>query len=74
MQKTDTDTKPAPTHAEVMTLISEYVAARLIANATVPTKSQRDVPSIVAGHERDEREVARLRAEIAAALTRAGLT
>jgi hypothetical protein len=63
-----------PTRDEVMSLISQYAAARLIANTTVPTKNQREVAAIVAGHERDEREVARLWAEIAAALTRAGLT
>ncbi len=64
----------APTRAEIMALIGEYAVARLIANTTVPTKSQREVPAIVAGHERDEREVARLEKAIAAALTKAGLT
>lgn len=62
-----------PTHAEIMSLIYRYALARLMANASVPTRGQRKVAVIVAGHERDEREVARLEDEIAAALTKAGL-
>jgi hypothetical protein len=63
----------APTHAELMSLIYRYALARIMANASVPTKSQREVAAIVAGHERDEREVARLETEIATALGRSGL-
>lgn len=62
-----------PTRADLMSLIYQYALARLMANASVPTKGQRTVSAIVAGHERDEREVARLEAEITDALVRAGL-
>lgn len=63
----------APTRAHIMSLVHQYALARIMANVSVPTKSQREVDAIVAGHERDEREVARLEAELDAALTRAGL-
>lgn len=60
----------APTRNEVMSLIHQYALARIVANASVPTKSQSESTS---WHERDEQEVARLEAEIAAALIAAGL-
>jgi hypothetical protein len=63
----------APGRDEIMSLIQQYALARIMANASVPTKRGREVDAIVASHERDEREVARLSSEIAAALAKAGL-
>jgi hypothetical protein len=64
----------SPSRAEVMALIHRYALARLAANTSVPSRSQRENATCVAWHERDEAEVRRLEAEIANALTRAGLT
>jgi hypothetical protein len=63
----------APAYADVMSLIVQYAMARLVADTTVPTKSQLDSFAIVAGHEWDKQDVHRLEGEIAAALRRAGL-
>lgn len=52
----------------VMALVYRYTLARIMANAGAPTKGQREVAEIVAAHESDRQEVARLDRELRAAL------
>jgi alkylhydroperoxidase family enzyme len=66
-----------PTADEIMSLVQQYALARIMENASVPTRRQRDSDFCVASHERARRESERVDAEIRralAALERAGAT
>lgn len=61
----------APTKAQVMTLIRKFALARIVQNATAP--SRRASATVIGLHAKDVAEVQRLELEISAALTAAGL-
>lgn len=57
--------RATPTASQVMSLVEQYALARIMENASFPTRGQRDNPVCVASHERARCESERLAAAIA---------
>jgi hypothetical protein len=60
--------QPSPLVLEVMSLVERYVVARIMENASVPTRSQRGNEFCEASHERARRESERAESDTRRAL------
>lgn len=66
-------TAAAPTVASIMKLVNQYALARIIRNASTPTRRSADSETIQGWHATDSATCDRIEAEIREALRAAGI-